>query len=179
MPKAQNSAHLSCKLSNLHSRGPEMEEEEDERREAAIALAPALQPNFKSSGVSKDQLSKFQVKFLFFHGDIGLVLWWDHELACSTLSGFYFLMILLQISYCSPEFGFPLIRQASRSVESGLFRVCDDISGKYYAITNKLSIRLNFTNSSLIISFPSRSLFCFFIGIPFSTQTWLRCELCS
>ncbi|KAK4792346.1 hypothetical protein SAY86_022781 [Trapa natans] len=38
----------------------EEEKEEDERREAAIASAPALQPDFKSSGVTKDQLSKFQ-----------------------------------------------------------------------------------------------------------------------
>ncbi|KAL3719440.1 hypothetical protein ACJRO7_004409 [Eucalyptus globulus] len=35
-------------------------EEEDVRREAAIASAPSLQPNFKSPGVTKDQLSKFQ-----------------------------------------------------------------------------------------------------------------------
>lgn len=121
MPKAQNSAYclsaenvpskLSSSLfSNLHSRGAGMEKEEDERREAAIASAPALQPNFKSTGVSKAQLSKFQVKLIFFHGDIGLVLWWDRELACSTLSGFYFLMMLLQISYCSPKSGFPMIR---------------------------------------------------------------------
>ncbi|KAF8010200.1 hypothetical protein BT93_J0974 [Corymbia citriodora subsp. variegata] len=35
-------------------------EEEDVRREAAIASTPALRPNFKSPGVTKDQLSKFQ-----------------------------------------------------------------------------------------------------------------------
>ncbi|PKI69935.1 uncharacterized protein LOC116202928 [Punica granatum] len=35
-------------------------EGEDERREAAIASAPALQPNSKPSGVTKGQLSKFQ-----------------------------------------------------------------------------------------------------------------------
>lgn len=36
------------------------EEEEDERREAAIASTPCLQPNFKPAGVSKAQLAKFQ-----------------------------------------------------------------------------------------------------------------------
>ncbi|CAK9149853.1 unnamed protein product [Ilex paraguariensis] len=38
-------------------------EEEDERREAAIASAPSLQPNFKpdgGGGVTKHQISKFQ-----------------------------------------------------------------------------------------------------------------------
>ncbi|XP_030536846.1 protein FAM204A [Rhodamnia argentea] len=35
-------------------------EEEDMRREAAIASSPSLQPNFNSPGVTKDQLSKFQ-----------------------------------------------------------------------------------------------------------------------
>ncbi|KAA8547788.1 hypothetical protein F0562_004217 [Nyssa sinensis] len=35
-------------------------EEEDERREATIASAPSLQPNFKPSGVNQAQLTKFQ-----------------------------------------------------------------------------------------------------------------------
>ncbi|GMN28127.1 hypothetical protein TIFTF001_001939 [Ficus carica] len=40
----------------------EDEEEEEERREAAIALTPSLQPDFKpkSSAISQSQLSKFQ-----------------------------------------------------------------------------------------------------------------------
>ncbi|THG23770.1 hypothetical protein TEA_011660 [Camellia sinensis var. sinensis] len=37
------------------------DEEEDERREAAIATRASLQPNFKPDGVSQSQLSKFQV----------------------------------------------------------------------------------------------------------------------
>ncbi|XP_028125505.1 uncharacterized protein LOC114322402 isoform X4 [Camellia sinensis] len=36
------------------------DEEEDERREAAIATRASLQPNFKPDGVSQSQLSKFQ-----------------------------------------------------------------------------------------------------------------------
>ncbi|XP_058087908.1 uncharacterized protein LOC131234923 isoform X2 [Magnolia sinica] len=35
-------------------------EEEIERREAALAASPALQPKFQSSGVSQDQLKKLQ-----------------------------------------------------------------------------------------------------------------------
>uniref|UniRef100_A0A5B7BWL7 Uncharacterized protein n=1 Tax=Davidia involucrata TaxID=16924 RepID=A0A5B7BWL7_DAVIN len=35
-------------------------EEEDERREAAIASASSLQPNFKPFGITKPQLAKFQ-----------------------------------------------------------------------------------------------------------------------
>ncbi|XP_059643303.1 uncharacterized protein LOC132285150 isoform X2 [Cornus florida] len=35
-------------------------EEEDERREAAIASAPSLQPNFRPVGVTQSQLTKFQ-----------------------------------------------------------------------------------------------------------------------
>ncbi|XP_019182454.1 PREDICTED: uncharacterized protein LOC109177532 [Ipomoea nil] len=36
-------------------------EEDDERREAAIASAPSLRPNFRpTSGITSDQLSKFQ-----------------------------------------------------------------------------------------------------------------------
>lgn len=37
-----------------------MEEGDDERREAAIASTPLLQPNFKPSGISQAQLTKFQ-----------------------------------------------------------------------------------------------------------------------
>lgn len=36
-------------------------DKEDERKEAAIASTPALQPNFKPKGVTQNQLSKFQV----------------------------------------------------------------------------------------------------------------------
>lgn len=39
-------------------------EEEDERREAAIASTPSLQPDFKLSRLRQTQLSKFQVLFL-------------------------------------------------------------------------------------------------------------------
>ncbi|KAF5961462.1 hypothetical protein HYC85_002671 [Camellia sinensis] len=39
------------------------DEEEDERREAAIATRASLQPNFKPDGVSQSQLSKFQKWF--------------------------------------------------------------------------------------------------------------------
>ncbi|PON39614.1 hypothetical protein TorRG33x02_342280 [Trema orientale] len=35
-------------------------EEEDERREAAIASTPSLQPDFKPNGLKQTQLSKFQ-----------------------------------------------------------------------------------------------------------------------
>ncbi|XP_010265069.1 PREDICTED: uncharacterized protein LOC104602906 [Nelumbo nucifera] len=35
-------------------------EEEEERREAAIAVTPALQPNFQSASVTKEQLDKFK-----------------------------------------------------------------------------------------------------------------------
>ncbi|KAK9272747.1 hypothetical protein L1049_003124 [Liquidambar formosana] len=38
----------------------EEEEEEVDRREAAIASTPSLQPNFKPVGVTHDQLTKFQ-----------------------------------------------------------------------------------------------------------------------
>lgn len=34
---------------------------EDVRREAAISSTPVLRPNFKSKGVTQNQLSKFQV----------------------------------------------------------------------------------------------------------------------
>ncbi|KAJ4707073.1 hypothetical protein OWV82_020644 [Melia azedarach] len=37
-----------------------MDREEDDRREAAIASAQSLLPNFNSKGVSQDQLSKFR-----------------------------------------------------------------------------------------------------------------------
>ncbi|XP_047318472.1 uncharacterized protein LOC124921819 [Impatiens glandulifera] len=37
-----------------------MKEEDDERRETAMASAPSLQPNFKSSITTKAQISKFQ-----------------------------------------------------------------------------------------------------------------------
>lgn len=73
-------------------------EEEDERREAAIASAPALQPNFKSSGVTKDQISKFQVKFLLFHGEIGL-FFFDDEFVSSTLSSFTLSCCSLHITF--------------------------------------------------------------------------------
>jgi hypothetical protein len=36
-------------------------EEEDEKREEAIASNPSLQPNFKPKRVTQDQLSKLQV----------------------------------------------------------------------------------------------------------------------
>ncbi|PSS30592.1 Protein FAM204A like [Actinidia chinensis var. chinensis] len=35
-------------------------QDEDERREAAIASSPSLQPNYKPSGVTQNQLAKFQ-----------------------------------------------------------------------------------------------------------------------
>lgn len=37
------------------------EEDEDNRRETAIASTRSLQPNFKPVGVTTQQLSKFQV----------------------------------------------------------------------------------------------------------------------
>lgn len=40
-------------------------EEEDERRETAIASTPSLQHTFNPRGVSQNQLSKFQVFFFF------------------------------------------------------------------------------------------------------------------
>lgn len=40
-------------------------EEEDRRREAAIASSPSLQPNFNPKGVTQDQLAKFRVGTLF------------------------------------------------------------------------------------------------------------------
>lgn len=36
-------------------------DKEDERKEAAIASTPALQPNFNPKGITQNQLSKFQV----------------------------------------------------------------------------------------------------------------------
>ena len=38
-------------------------EEEDERREAALASTPSLQPDFKLTALKQSQLSKFQVFF--------------------------------------------------------------------------------------------------------------------
>lgn len=40
-------------------------EEEDRRREAAIASTPCLRPNFKPKGVTQHQLEKFRVSTLF------------------------------------------------------------------------------------------------------------------
>lgn len=41
-------------------------QEEDERREAVIASAPSLQPNFEpKGGITQAQLSKFQVSFRY------------------------------------------------------------------------------------------------------------------
>ncbi|KAJ4960768.1 hypothetical protein NE237_020678 [Protea cynaroides] len=40
--------------------GMESDDDLSERREAAIAATPALQPNFLSASVSKDQLHKFK-----------------------------------------------------------------------------------------------------------------------
>lgn len=37
------------------------EDSDDERREAAIASTPPLQPNFNPSGITQAQLTKFQV----------------------------------------------------------------------------------------------------------------------
>lgn len=36
-------------------------DKEDERKEAAIASTPCLQPNYKPRRITQDQLSKFQV----------------------------------------------------------------------------------------------------------------------
>lgn len=40
-------------------------EGEDQRREAAIASTPCLQPNFNSRGLTKEQLAKFRVLYYF------------------------------------------------------------------------------------------------------------------
>nr|KYP42695.1 hypothetical protein KK1_035881 [Cajanus cajan] len=40
-------------------------EEEDRKREAAIASTPLLQPNFNPKGITQHQLSKFRVGTLF------------------------------------------------------------------------------------------------------------------
>ena len=65
----------------------EQQELEDERREAAIASTPSLQPNFKPKrGITQAQLSKLQVLF-------PLPLYQSHFI--SLKKGLYFLQFFI------------------------------------------------------------------------------------
>lgn len=65
-----------------------MDREEDDRREAAIASAQSLLPNFNSKGVSQDQLSKFRV-WIFCRNSFLFTRVCMHVRICVVLSFFF------------------------------------------------------------------------------------------